>query len=418
MKTHAITQRQALIDRLPVGSVALLDAGPMISSSADQYYPFKPSRSFYYLTGIKAPNARLMLVKTASAVKTYLFLEADTAHSLKWEGPKFSKAAAIEAGGFNEEDILYLDAFEGMFQQLMSYARSPFGTPPSLLYLDLPHPNLKTSPVALAQFKSIVDNFKELKIESLSGLLARLRMIKTETEIVALEKAIAITHRGLNQILENLKSRRFEYECVADFNYALHLNQSPDTAFHTIAASGENAMVLHYDTNQAPLPKEGLILFDLGALYDLYAADISRTYPVSGTYTGKYKDVYQAVLDVQKEVIKAVKPGQTWKALNALAKDLLAEKAVALKLIEDKTQITDVYYHSIGHYLGLDVHDVGIYDEPFQPGMVLTIEPGLYAHGIGVRIEDNILVTQAGHRNLSAAIEKEVDAIESILKAS
>jgi Xaa-Pro aminopeptidase len=418
MKNHAIAQRQALMAALENESVALLDAGQLVPSTADQHYAFKPSRNFYYLTGIQAPNARLMIIKTPSAEKIVLFLEADTPHSLKWEGPKFSKEAAMEVGGFKADEIFYLNQFEGQFQQLMSYARSPYGTPPKHLYLDLPHPSLQHDPVALTQFKAVVDHFKELKIESLNGHLARLRMIKSSEEIQALKDAIAITHQGLNQILKHLKTRRYEYECVADFNFALNQANCPDTAFHTIAASGENAMVLHYDVNNALLPKDGLILFDLGALSSLYAADISRTYPVSGVYEGKYKAMYQAVLDVQKEMIEAVKPGQTWKALNQLAKDRLAEKAVALKLIKNKEDILEVYYHSIGHFLGLDVHDVGLYDEPFKAGMVLTIEPGLYGDGMGVRIEDNILVTETGHENLSTAIEKEISAIESILKAS
>ncbi len=418
MKNHAMAKRQALMAALEKESVALLDAGQLLSSSADQHYSFKPARNFYYLTGIQAPNARLMMIKTTSAQKILLFLEADTPHSLKWEGPKFSKEEAMEVGGFKADEIFSLNQFDGQFQQLMSYARSPYGMPPKHLYLDLPHPSVHHEPVALAQFKSVVDHFKELKIESLSGHLAVLRMIKSPDEIQAIKAAIAITHQGLNQILKHLKTRRFEYECVADFNFALNLANCPDTAFHTIAASGENAMVLHYDVNTASLPKEGLILFDLGALTSLYAADISRTYPLTGVYEGKYKAMYQAVLDVQKEMIEAVKPGQTWKVLNEMAKDRLAEKAVALKLISNKEAITEVYYHSIGHYLGLDVHDVGIYDEPFKAGMVLTIEPGLYGDGIGVRIEDNILVTETGHENLSAAIEKEITAIESILKAS
>lgn len=418
MKEHATHQRQALMNRLKEGSVALLDAGALISSTADQYYAFKPSRNFYYLTGIEAPKARLMIIKTAATQKVLLFLEADTPHSLKWEGPKFSAEKAMSQGGFEASEIFTLDQFDGQFQQLMSYARSPYGAPPQFLYLDLPHPNLQHSPVALHQFKAIVDNYKELKIESLNGDLAALRMIKTKTEIAAIKEAIKITHQGLHQILKNLKKRQFEYECVADFNYALNLAKGSETSFHTIAASGSNAMVLHYDSNGAKLPDEGLILFDLGALHQLYAADISRTYPLKGSYEGFYKEVYQAVLEVQKEVIKAVKPGQTWKALNQLATELLSEKAVALKLITTKEEITQVYYHSIGHFLGLDVHDVGIYDEPFKAGMVLTIEPGLYAKGIGVRIEDNLLVTADGNINLSAAIEKEIADIESILKAS
>jgi len=394
MKEHAIKQRQALMDRLKEGSVALLDAGSLISSSADQYYAFKPSRNFYYLTGINAPKARLMMIKTASVQKVLLFLEADTPHSLKWEGPKFSSQEAIEVGGFLAAEIYPLEQFDAQFQQLMSYQRSPYGTPPIYLYLDLPHASVATKPVTLDQFKAIIENYKELNIESLNGHLAALRMIKTDVEIQAIEHAIKLTHEGLLNILKHIKHRHFEYECVADFNYALDLKNGLDKAFHTIAASGKNAMVLHYDVNDAALPKEGLMLFDLGALHQLYAADISRTYPLNGTYEGFYKEVYEAVLDVQKKMIQAVKPGQTWKALNELAKELLAEKAVALKMIEKPEDITEVYYHSIGHFLGLDVHDVGIYDEPFKEGMVITIEPGLYGQGLGVRIEDDILVTK------------------------
>lgn len=417
MKDHAIQQRKALMSLMKPGSVALLDAGSLISSSADQHYPFKPSRHFYYLTGIHAPKARLLLLKT-SVEKVMLFLEADTPHSLKWEGPKFSHEDAMRVGGFEASEILPLQQFEAQFQQLMSYQRSPYGTPPENLYLDLSHPNYHAEPKSLVQFKPIIDHYKELKIESLNGHLSALRMIKTPFEIKAIEEAIRITHQGLLNVLKNIKHRTHEYQCVADFNHALDLEDAPETAFHTIAASGQNAMILHYDVNDAPLPDEGLMLFDLGALHQLYAADISRTYPLKGTYEGFYKDLYQAVLEVQKEVIKAVKPGQTWKALNELARNLLAEKAVALKMIKKPEDISEVYYHSIGHFLGLDVHDEGIYDAPFKEGMVLTIEPGLYGQGTGVRIEDDILVTQDGNRNLSAAIEKEIGAIESLIKAS
>lgn len=418
MKDHAIKQRHALLDRLKEGSVALLSAGHVISSSADQHYPFKPSRNFYYLTGIDAPKARLMMIKTASVQKVLLFLEADTPHSLQWEGPKFSAEAAQAVGGFVASEVYPLSQFEAHFQQLMSYQRSIYGRPPEYLYLDLPHPHYHAKPPALEEFKPIVEHYKELNIKSLSGHLAALRMIKTDIEIKAISAAIKTTHHGLLEILKHLKTRTYEYQCVADFKHALHLENVNDTAFQTIAASGKNAMVLHYDRNDAKLPKDGLILFDLGAMHQLYAADISRTYPLNGTYQGQYKAMYQAVLEVQKEVIKAVKPGQTWKALNQLAKDRLAEKALALKLIDKPEDISQVYYHSIGHFLGLDVHDEGIYDEPFKPGMVLTIEPGLYAQDIGVRIEDNILVTATGQQNLSAAIEKEIDDIEARIKAS
>ncbi len=414
MKNHAITARKNVFAALNPGALFMVDAGHALHRSLDAYHDFHVDHNFYYLTGIDAPNARLVLLKTASSEKTMLFLEPDTELSLKWEGPKFSKEAAMEVGGFKADEVYSLSQFEALFNQLMNFARSPYGEPPHDIWLDLYHESINSKPRPMQTFQSLLENYPELKVQNANAILARLRMIKSDEEIAAIKKAIFYTHQGLKRILKSLKERSYEYELVADFMHETTLLGSAGEAFDTIAAAGENATVLHYVNNNAPL-KGDLILFDLGAKHGRYNADISRTYPINGTYEGFAKDVYDAVLDVQKRLIDMVKPGLTWKTLNDTAKELLAEKAVALNMIDKAEAIGQVYYHSVGHFLGLDVHDVGVYTEPFKPGMVITIEPGLYGQGVGVRIEDNILITEEGCENLSAAIEKDPKAIEKML---
>ena len=218
--------------------------------------------------------------------------------------------------------------------------------------------------------------------------------------------------------MKSLSTRQNEFELQADFIHEITLSGSEGTAFDTIAANGKNATVLHYVENKDILNKDNMILFDLGALHGNYASDISRTYPLSGTYSKRQKELYTIVLKVNKETIKQVRPGQTWAELNRFAKDMLTKEALKAGVIDKPEEITEVYYHSIGHFMGLDVHDVGHYNLPLKEGMVLTIEPGLYVkkEGIGIRIEDDILVTKDGHENLSSAIPKEADELETLIQ--
>ncbi len=418
MKTHAINARQAYLDRVEPHSITLLHSGQAPHKSLDQYFTFSVNRNFYYLTGIDAPNLILMLIKGEKDSQTYLFLEENTDFIIKWEGARITKDEAHEKSGIEVSSMRYLENFEATFNQMMNYARSPFGVVPQTLYLDLYHVKADQKPQALHTFGHLKENYPELKNKNLNEHLAYLRMFKSEEELTLLKDAIAMTNEGLTRVLSTLKTRDNEHQIEAEFNYAITLAGASGNAFDTIAASGANATVLHYHHNNQPLPKDGMLLLDLGALNKNYAADISRTYPISGVYSDRQKAIYEAVLDVNKRTVEMVKPGVTWSELNAFAKDALAKHAVALKLIEKEEDILHVYYHSIGHFLGLDVHDVGLYHQPLEAGMVITIEPGLYvsAEGIGVRIEDDILVTEDGYENLSKAIIKDVKDIEKAMR--
>jgi len=255
-------------------------------------------------------------------------------------------------------------------------------------------------------------------LRNLYPTIAKMRQIKSAEEVENIRTAIEKTRIGIEAMMKASKPGMFEYEIEAHYDFAAKLNGVQERAFHTIAASGVNATVLHYDTNNVQTKDDDLILFDLGCAWNHYAADITRTFPVNGKFTTRQKEVYQAVLDVEKAVIEAIKPEVKMSELNKIARDLLTDKCRELGLIGDNdNDVLNYYYHSIGHSLGLDTHDVGGRDFVLQPGMVITIEPGLYieAESIGVRIEDDILVTENGHENLSIGIIREVDEIEAFM---
>lgn len=420
MKNHVQNARKKLLDRMENHAVALLYSGKSPHKSLDQNYDYTPQRNFFYLTNLSEPNMILMLLKGEKTHKEFLFIEENTDHKIKWEGAAMEKEEAAKRSGIDEEAIFPLSKFDAMFNQVMNYARSILGRPAKQLYLDLYHPSVQKKPESLMHAKTILEHYPELQIQSLNEHLAYLRMFKSSAEIKQIQTAINHTAKGLNNILHNLKTRTHEYQLQADFLHEITLSGSEGNAFDTIAASGKNATILHYTSNRDTLDEHDLILFDLGALHENYTSDISRTYPLSGVYKDRQKAIYEAVLEVNKATIEMVKPGVTWKELNDFSKQMLAKKAKALGIIDDESQIGEVYYHSIGHFMGLDVHDVGLYDMPLEEGMVLTIEPGLYVKDeqIGVRIEDDILVTKKGYKNLSKAIPKETKDIEAVLKGS
>ncbi len=418
MTAHAMENRKNLLAKMDEGSMAILWSGTAPHRTTDQFYAYAPQRNFFYLTNLNEPNMILVLLKGEKDTHSYLFIEENTDFIIKWEGARMEKSVAAERSGIDEANIRYEKQFKPFVGQVMNYARSVLGTPPKTLYLDLYHVKPDVKPVALEQAAFILENYKELDVKAINEHTSYLRMFKRDVEIEEMNKAIEHTRKGLETIMKNLPSRTHEYQLEADFLHEITLDGSEGNAFDTIAACGENATVLHYVSNRDTLKDDSLILFDLGALHNNYAADISRTYPVSGKFTKRQRELYQIVLDVNKATIAMIKPGVTWKELNEFAKGMLTKKAKKIGLIKDDSEISELYYHSIGHFIGLDVHDVGHYDVPLTPGMVLTIEPGLYVKDekIGIRIEDDVLVTDDGHRNLSESIIKEIDDIEAFMK--
>lgn len=412
------TRRNKLGQLLQSNSIFLLHSGELKHKTHDEFYSFYPSMNFYYLTGIEQDNVILVMVKEDTIVREYLFIEETTDYMRKWLGEKLSKEETSRISGIDVKSIQWRTLFDGFIHNMMHSSRREGFEIPESLYLDMFSYLDTQEPVSFMQFNKQINLYKNLQLKNINEILYRLRMYKDETEIEQLRKAIEITNSGLQRIMSNISKREYEYQLAADFLHQIRLDGAVQTSFDTIAASGRNATVLHYEKNDSRLIENELILFDLGAKHNYYSADISRTYPISGTFNKRQKEIYELVLLANKEAIKAVKVGMTWAELNKIARDILTEGALKLGIIQDPSDIGNYYYHSIGHYLGLDTHDVGGYGFPFEEGMVLTIEPGLYIkeEGIGIRIEDNVLVTKNGCENLSKNILKEVQDIEDYMR--
>jgi len=288
----------------------------------------------------------------------------------------------------------------------------------SELWLDLERQGFNTPKTKAMEFADTMRNkYAFLQINTTQKLMSQLRVIKKAEEIEALKRANAHTNEGFKAILEQIKPGMKEYEISALFEYKVRCTGSKGLGFPTIAASGKNAVILHYVENDAVMQAEDLLLLDFGALDNNYSADISRTIPIDGQFTERQKVLYNIVLKAQEAVIDAIEPGLPYTKLNEICKVVLVNECKAIKLIEKEEELSKYYYHGVGHYLGLDTHDLGDRETELKPGMVVTVEPGLYIadEGIGIRIEDDILVTVDGHENLSEGIPKSVDEIEKAM---
>lgn len=406
-----VHNRQNLYEKLDVSSLLILFAGKAPQKSADEAYKFVPNRNFYYLTGIDEPNVIFLAYKSKDKVDEYLFIEKSDPVLEKWVGKSISQEEAIEVSGI--KNVQYLDQFEAFL------SRTLFATPTNNLYLDLERRELDTEMTKAQQFASRMQaNYPFLQMKNAYLDICELRVYKTPEEIAKMKKAIDITHNGLKNLMSNAKAGMKEYELEAYFDFTLKSEGVKHHAFNTIVASGKNGTVLHYENNDATVEDGSLVLLDFGAQYEYYNADISFTFPVNGKFTERQKLFYNIVLRALRETTDLIKPGVPFSKLQEHTKKVLAEECIKVGLISEESEINKYYYHGVSHYLGLDTHDVGNYrDLILQPGMVFTVEPGLYIEeeGIGIRIEDDVLVTEDGNENLSKDIIRSVEEIEAFM---
>jgi Xaa-Pro aminopeptidase len=406
-------RRAEVFKVMEAGSMAVLFAGDLIKRSADATYPFSVNRNFFYLTGCDEDSLILILLKTSSSQKEILYIKDQNPLMEKWVGKSLKEDEAKSISGINT--ITPLSNYEPSLGRLMD--RNGI----TVVYVDTERDSLNARVMEGETFgRRIHKLYPGIKVVNLNHNINALRVIKQADEITNLRKAIDITQVGVENALRHLRPGRKEYEVVADFNHSLALENS-DNAFETIAASGENACTLHYVSNQKTLVDGELLLLDLGATYGHYCADISRTFPINGKFTDRQKTFYSIVLQAQQNVFDAIKPGVSMGDLNAIVKQTYGVACVEAKIIEEASQLDTVYYHGVSHFLGLDTHDVGQMDGMIlKPGMVITVEPGLYSssEGIGIRIEDDVLVTETGCEILSPNILKSIEAIESFMNQS
>ena len=401
-KEFYIKSRERVANLLPDNSALILFAGKDIRESEDQSYEFCVNRNFYYLTGVNEQNDILVMLKKDNKVDVMMFINEYDELFAKWNGRKMFPEEITNISGI--DNIRYLKAFNDFLNEIKnSYS----------LYLDI-KPNLFDEP--LGQEQKLVKEF-ELNVTDCHDLIAKCRMVKQPEEIDEIKKAIHVTWQGIKALMDNIKPGLYEYQVESYFDQQIKFNGASGIAFKTIAASGVNGCVLHYHSNNTMINDNELVLFDLGAEYDLYKSDITRTIPSNGKFTERQKLIYNTVLNGQKLVFSHIKPGITTKELNQILINYYKVELRKIGLIEKDEDVFKYYFHGVSHHLGLDTHDVALREEPLTAGCVITVEPGLYIleEGLGIRIEDDALVTEDGVINLSSEIIKEISDIENYM---
>jgi Xaa-Pro aminopeptidase len=398
-----------IYNELKNDTMTVLFSGKAPIRSYDTEYDFCVDKNFYYLTGLEYENVKLVVTKKKDVVSEILFIEKRDPKLVKWIGMGPDEEKVTEVSGITDlRDIKSFDEF--IESNIKKY---------EVLNLDLGSERSTNAFLSGRVFKTEVENkYPKVKIENILSIFANHRLIKADYEVDRVKKAIDLTRMGLEQMFSYIQPGMKEYQIVTLFDSAIRFNGAKDNSFQTIAASGKDATVLHYIKNDKTMEDGTLVLFDLGAEYDQYAADISRTIPVNGKFTPRQKEIYELCLKANVDVIKAVKPGTTLKELNDLTKEILDKGLRDLGVIVEDETVDNYYYHGVGHHLGLDTHDVVTMGKELAEGMIITIEPGIYIakEGIGIRIEDDILVTADGHINLSESIIKSVEDIENFMK--
>lgn len=396
-------KRRSLLQALPPGTIAIITSSFPAWKSHDQFFPFRQDSNFYYLTGLQAVTPAMLILTTDAFLGSHewlLFPRPDS-HKARWEGGVETDERIKAATGV--ETLAYWDEFELRFGRLFSSSKTVLLNTPELDFSPLIHPTHHIR-------EKLTRSFPHIQPGSVNSYVHRLRQFKDNEELDQLRSAISVTASGIRHMVELAPIVDYEYELEAGFLHEIHRHGIRNLGYEPIIAAGNNANILHYTANNSLIGENDCILADVGAEVGGYSADVTRVFP-KNHFTDRQAAIYEAVLRVNEAVIRAVRPGIIYQSLNDLAKDLLTEEALKLNLIGKPSEITNVYMHRVTHFLGLDVHDMGNYQQTLEPGMVITIEPGLYVDSehTGVRIEDDVLVTASGCEVLTSSIPKSSD---------
>ena len=415
-----VQNRQRLPELMAPKSLAVLNANDVLPTNADGSLPMQPNADLFYLSGIEQEESILLLFPDAADNKhrEILFLRQPNQHMQIWEGYKHTKEDARKISGV--KNIQWLSEFPLMFRSLMCEAESA--------YLNSNEYKRAKVEVETRDARFIRQCRKDFPLHTyrrLAPLLHQLRVVKTDLEIELLNEAIDITAKGFRRTLRFVKPGVTEYEVEAEWAREF-IRRRGKFAYTPIVAAGKNNCVLHYLQNDQVCRKGQLLLMDVGSSYANYNADMTRTIPVSGKFSRRQKQVYNAVLRVLRASIYGATVGKLHRDWTKESQAHMNEELLKLGLLKpgqvkkqdpDNPACRKYFMHGLGHPLGLDVHDVGDANAPFAPGTVLTVEPGIYLpnEGFGIRLEDDIVVTKDDPINLMAKIPIEADEIESIM---
>lgn len=421
-------RRQLLQAKLPEGFVAIVRAGELCARNSDCDFEFRPNSHFFYLTGYAEPGAYVLINKTQSI----LFNLPKDPEKEQWDGFRHGVQGAVENFAFDK--AFPLEEIDEQITSLLDGCQS--------VWFDFSDDVLQQQIVSWQQTltKKVRQGAKApAQFNQLASLLGEMRLIKDAEEIALMEKAAQISVKAHQLAMQRVKPGMKEYELEAELNYCFMKSGSRTPAYNNIVASGSNACTLHYIENNAEIQDGDLVLIDAGCELGFYASDITRTFPANGKFSEPQAALYNLVLKAQKEAIDAVVVGSKYTDFHDVAVRVLSQGLIELGLlqgelesvIEDKAY-RDFYMHNTGHWIGMDVHDVGAYkvegeSRPLSPGMVVTVEPGLYVskdnmqvdekwRGIGIRIEDDVLVSESGPVILTHGLARNIDEIETLMQ--
>lgn len=421
-------RRQLLQAKLPEGFVAIVRAGELCTRNSDCDFEFRPNSHFFYLTGYAEPGAYVLINKTQSI----LFNLPKDPEKEQWDGFRHGVQGAVENFAFDK--AFPLEDMDEQITNLLDGSQS--------VWFDFSDDVLQQQIVNWQQ--SLAKKVRQgaqapAQFNQLASLLGEMRLVKDAEEIVLMEKAAQISVKAHQLAMQAVKPGMKEYELEAELNYCFMKSGSRTPAYNNIVASGSNACTLHYIENNAEIKDGDLVLIDAGCELGFYASDITRTFPANGKFSEPQAALYNLVLKAQKEAIDAVVVGAKYTDFHDVAVRVLSQGLIELGLlqgelesvIEDKTY-RDFYMHNTGHWIGMDVHDVGAYkieaeSRPLVPGMVVTVEPGLYVskdnmqvdekwRGIGIRIEDDVLVSESGPVILTHGLARDIEEIEALMQ--
>ena len=405
-------------NRLKKNTLAIFNSNDVMPTNADGTMPFNQNSDLFWLSGIDQEESLLVVFPDNDTEKEILFLKETNEHIAIWEGEKLNKKEPYNVSGISS--VYWLSELENKLKELIDKCDG--------VYLNKNMHSRSTSEVETRDDrfrKNFISTFEKNIYES-APIMHELRSQKSEIEINLIQNACNITEKGVRRILPMIKPGVMEYEIEAELMHEFLKNRSSGFAYQPIIGSGRNSCVLHYIDNNQECKDGDILLMDFGAEYANYSSDLTRTVPVNGRFTNRQKSVYNSVLHVMKEATKMLRPGTLFKEYNVEIGKIMESELINLKLLDShdvrkqdpKNPLYRKYFmHGTSHYLGLDVHDVGSFEWPMREGMVFTCEPGIYIleEELGIRLENDILITSKGPDNLMKNIPIEVEEIEELM---
>ena len=400
-------RRKTLLQQLDEDAIVIIATNPQQLRNGDVHFPFRPHSDFWYLTGFTEPEA----IAVFSQNNYSIFLQEKDPKREIWDGERLGVENAPKTLGADQ-----------------AYAISQLKEHLPQLIKDKKHIYFDFKPSKLDD--EILEVLSSTQFQSFSPFLHEMRLIKDDGEIQLMQQAADISVQAHQQAMQQTKVGQMEYEVGSIFD-AVFTKNNAQHAYTPIVAGGKNACILHYINNNQVLNNNELLLIDAGCEVQGYASDITRTFPINGQFTQAQRQIYQIVLDAQLAAIEAIQPGQSVIKPHQIASKIIQQGLIELGIMQPGDDLTQFYMHGTGHWLGMDVHDVGSYKDKqhhrvYEPGMVSTVEPGIYIrkddkinpiyHDIGIRIEDDVLVTEQGHYVLTQSLVKEINEIEHLMR--